>query len=595
MLKYKSNKLLNKTKQLKAFTIVELLIVIVVIGILAAITIVSFGGITGQANVAAVKSDLDSNSRKLQLYYTQYGSYPTQFDANKCPSAPAADTNYCIKLSGSNILSNYAASNTNFTLGISNGSTCYQLTDTTSPTKICSSSNGYTAEQLLSTATWWIDSAYSTNNQTITSLGTGGSVLNARAGSTTNADSNDPKFLDFDGTPYVYLPGVAGNNMSVPDANNLDITGDIDIRAKVALDDWTPASTQSFISKFETGGQNSWRFEQGPSQLAIIWSSGGTNNDGVIAATVPTGIADGSAKWVRVTVDVNNGASGNDVKFYTSDDGSAWTQLGATMTTAGVTSFFSSTSRVEVGAVTTNGQPASGKIYRAQVLNGINGSTVLDVDTSLITNGSQTSFSALTGQTATINRSTTGRKAVAVVSSPVWLFGTDDYMEVADNVLLDFGASDSFTVLAVVRQLATIANNGAHISKWDGSTNGFVYRVQTGNAGPQGFNVGAWDGTNNVQPLSPTTTLQQDLRVEGFVLNRSSATATAYMNGSAGTSTSTSTFAAVTNTQVLRIGAYTYASTGFQDFEFIAAAVFRRALTQSEITTISNYYTARVK
>ena len=70
MLKYKSNKLLNKTKQLKAFTIVELLIVIVVIGILAAITIVSFGGITSQANVAAVKSDLDSNSRKLQLYYT---------------------------------------------------------------------------------------------------------------------------------------------------------------------------------------------------------------------------------------------------------------------------------------------------------------------------------------------------------------------------------------------------------------------------------------------------------------------------------------------------------------------------------------------
>ena len=52
MLKNKSNKLLNKTKQLKAFTIV------------------SFGGITSQANVAAVKSDLDSNSRKLQLYYT---------------------------------------------------------------------------------------------------------------------------------------------------------------------------------------------------------------------------------------------------------------------------------------------------------------------------------------------------------------------------------------------------------------------------------------------------------------------------------------------------------------------------------------------
>ena len=41
MLKYKSNKLLNKTKQLKAFTIVELLIVIVAIGILTVVTFVS--------------------------------------------------------------------------------------------------------------------------------------------------------------------------------------------------------------------------------------------------------------------------------------------------------------------------------------------------------------------------------------------------------------------------------------------------------------------------------------------------------------------------------------------------------------------------
>ena len=84
----------------KGFTIVELLIVVVVIGILAAITIVSFGGVTSQANVASLQSDLDNNSKKLQLYFTQYGSYPTALDGSNCPSSPTADTNYCLKASG---------------------------------------------------------------------------------------------------------------------------------------------------------------------------------------------------------------------------------------------------------------------------------------------------------------------------------------------------------------------------------------------------------------------------------------------------------------------------------------------------------------
>lgn len=51
----------NKT----GFTIVELLIVIVVIGILAAITIVAFNGVTSRANVASLQSDLENDSKLL--------------------------------------------------------------------------------------------------------------------------------------------------------------------------------------------------------------------------------------------------------------------------------------------------------------------------------------------------------------------------------------------------------------------------------------------------------------------------------------------------------------------------------------------------
>jgi prepilin-type N-terminal cleavage/methylation domain-containing protein len=53
-------------KTTKGFTIVELLIVIVVIGILAAVTIVAFNGITSKANQAKLSSDLANSVTRLK-------------------------------------------------------------------------------------------------------------------------------------------------------------------------------------------------------------------------------------------------------------------------------------------------------------------------------------------------------------------------------------------------------------------------------------------------------------------------------------------------------------------------------------------------
>jgi len=64
-----------KTKQ-SGFTIVELLVVIVVIGILAAITIVSYSGITARANTQANKSNANSVIQAAQVVYANTGSYP---------------------------------------------------------------------------------------------------------------------------------------------------------------------------------------------------------------------------------------------------------------------------------------------------------------------------------------------------------------------------------------------------------------------------------------------------------------------------------------------------------------------------------------
>ena len=58
-----------KTRQKDSgFTIVELLVVIVVIGILAAITIVSYTGITARANLSAAQQSANNTLAKANAY-----------------------------------------------------------------------------------------------------------------------------------------------------------------------------------------------------------------------------------------------------------------------------------------------------------------------------------------------------------------------------------------------------------------------------------------------------------------------------------------------------------------------------------------------
>jgi prepilin-type N-terminal cleavage/methylation domain-containing protein len=67
---------INTKQKDRGFTIVELLVVIVVIGILAAITIVSYSGITARANTQANKSNANSVIQAAQVVYANTGAYP---------------------------------------------------------------------------------------------------------------------------------------------------------------------------------------------------------------------------------------------------------------------------------------------------------------------------------------------------------------------------------------------------------------------------------------------------------------------------------------------------------------------------------------
>lgn len=72
-------------KKQTGFTIVELLIVIVVIAILAAITIVAFNGIRQRAEDASVKTNVSQATKQLKLFAVMNtGEYPTSISS--CPS-----------------------------------------------------------------------------------------------------------------------------------------------------------------------------------------------------------------------------------------------------------------------------------------------------------------------------------------------------------------------------------------------------------------------------------------------------------------------------------------------------------------------------
>jgi type II secretion system protein G len=61
----------------KGFTLVELLIVIVILGILATVTVFAVRGITDNAQDNACDTDAKTISTALEAYYADNGIYPT--------------------------------------------------------------------------------------------------------------------------------------------------------------------------------------------------------------------------------------------------------------------------------------------------------------------------------------------------------------------------------------------------------------------------------------------------------------------------------------------------------------------------------------
>jgi len=122
-------------KHNKGFTLVELLIVIVVIAILAAVTVVAYNGLVARANRTAAQADIANASKGIKLFFSEYGKYPSSI---QCPEV-TGDT-VCIKPSEGSTLSyssNNSATPPTYSLTVSKQDIRYTINQSSSePTNV---------------------------------------------------------------------------------------------------------------------------------------------------------------------------------------------------------------------------------------------------------------------------------------------------------------------------------------------------------------------------------------------------------------------------------------------------------------------------
>ena len=108
----------------KGFTLIELLIVVVIIGILAAIAIPKFSATREKAYFAAMKSDLKNLASQQEIYYADHYSYTSAASALTFVASEGVTVGIAASSSG------WSATATHSALGSSKGCAVYYGTAT---------------------------------------------------------------------------------------------------------------------------------------------------------------------------------------------------------------------------------------------------------------------------------------------------------------------------------------------------------------------------------------------------------------------------------------------------------------------------------
>lgn len=201
---------------INGFTIVELLVVIVVIGILAAITIVSYTGVTHRVKVASLQSDLESTSKLLKLELAMNSGYPA--DLNDINNGNGLDT------SEGNTLIDYQHNNSTnpqtFCIAFANGDTRYYMTNDSAPSAgdclgiyatggDVADIGGYRIHTFASDGAFTVNSAISSVEVLVVAGGGGGGVDRAGAGGAGGLIYDN----SYSVTPQAYTITVGGGGL----------------------------------------------------------------------------------------------------------------------------------------------------------------------------------------------------------------------------------------------------------------------------------------------------------------------------------------------------------------------------------------------
>ncbi len=180
------------------------------------------------------------------------------------------------------------------------------------------------------------------------------------------------------GERYVLLASGAMNYTGTAAA------ADHEVRAKVMpTAGWAPgggAALRTIVSRYNASGSNrAFHFAINESgNLTWTWSANGTSDVATVVSTAAVPFANGTAGWVRVTFDVDNGASGNTATFYTSTDGVTWSALGSPVVTATATSIATTETAYRLGAIgSTPTNMFAGRIYWVDVRNALSAGQAL--------------------------------------------------------------------------------------------------------------------------------------------------------------------------------------------------------------------------
>lgn len=189
--------------------------------------------------------------------------------------------------------------------------------------------------------------------------------------------------------PYLRLEADAASYAQAPDTAGLSITGDLDVRLDVTLDNWR--AQQLLAGKWaDTGNQRTWLLTlQETGGLTFSWSSNGTGVDAA-TSTVAVPVPPLRRQSLRITYAAATGS----LTFYTSPAiGGSWTQLGSGFSFGTTINLFNSTAPVQVGYVTDAATdfPAAtgiyGQVHELIILSGIGGTTKGDANFALATAG----------------------------------------------------------------------------------------------------------------------------------------------------------------------------------------------------------------